>query len=94
MKYSSLSPHDTQWDSLRSLFGNGHCNEMYCKQYPTIFHLRKDLAESSEKKDFRLIYLAMHHIIKYRGNFLYDGEIGIHGGLDLSGSASSFYRGF
>ena len=94
MKYSSLSPHDTQWDSLRSLFGNGHCNEMYCKQYPTIFHLRKDLAESSEKKDFRLVYLAMHHIIKYRGNFLYDGEIGIHGGLDLSGSASSFLSGF
>lgn len=40
-------------------------------KYPTIYHLRKDLIESDEKKDIRLIYLAMHHMIKYRGNFNY-----------------------
>ena len=43
----------------------------YNYQYPTIYHLRKELIESNDKHDIKLIYLAMHHIIKYRGNFLY-----------------------
>lgn len=30
--------------------------------------------KTSEKVDIRLVYLAIHHIIKYRGNFLYEGE--------------------
>lgn len=47
----------------------------YHKEYPTIFHLRKDLMESDDKKDIRLIYLALHHIIKNRGNFLHEGSI-------------------
>ena len=47
----------------------------YHKEYPTIFHLRKYLMESDDKKDIRLIYLALHHIIKNRGNFLHEGSI-------------------
>ena len=47
----------------------------YYKKYPTIYHLRKELAESKEKHDIRLVYLAIHHIIKYRGNFLYEGNL-------------------
>lgn len=43
----------------------------YFKKYPTIYHLRKKLIENDEKEDIRLVYLAIHHIIKYRGNFLY-----------------------
>lgn len=46
----------------------------YYKLYPTIYHLRNELVESTEKKDIRLIYLAIHHILKYRGNFLYEGQ--------------------
>ena len=46
----------------------------YFKDYPTIYHLRKKLCESDEKADPRLIYLALHHIVKYRGNFLYEGQ--------------------
>ena len=38
--------------------------------YPTIYHLRENLTNEKEKEDIRLIYLTMHHIIKYRGNFL------------------------
>ena len=38
--------------------------------YKTIYHLREHLMNSNEKEDIRLIYLAIHHIIKYRGNFL------------------------
>ena len=43
----------------------------YYKQYPTIYHLRAHLAESGEKEDIRLVYLAFHNIVKHRGNFLY-----------------------
>lgn len=43
----------------------------YYQQFPTIFHLRKFLVECSEQVDLRLIYLALHNIVKYRGNFLY-----------------------
>ena len=46
----------------------------YYKQYRTIYHLRRKLMYADEKMDIRLVYLAMHHIIKYRGNFLYQGE--------------------
>lgn len=43
----------------------------YNKKYPTIYHLRKSLIEETKQFDIRLVYLAIHHIIKYRGNFLY-----------------------
>lgn len=46
----------------------------YYHKYPTIYHLRKALCESTEKADPRLIYLALHHIVKYRGNFLHEGQ--------------------
>lgn len=46
----------------------------YKKEYPTIYHLRKALYETNEKMDIRLIYLALAHMIKYRGNFLYEVE--------------------
>lgn len=47
----------------------------YYAKYPTIYHLRRALIENNEKHDFRLVYLAIHHIIKYRGNFLYEGNL-------------------
>ena len=45
--------------------------KQYYDKYPTIYHLRKELMNQQEKMDIRLIYLAIHHMIKYRGNFLY-----------------------
>lgn len=47
-----------------------YTDKQYYEKYPTIYHLRKHLIESNEKEDIRLVYLAMHHMIKYRGNFL------------------------
>ena len=51
----------------------------YHKAYPTIYHLRKALIEKDEKFDVRLLFLALHHIMKNRGHFLFDntgsGEI-------------------
>ena len=46
----------------------------FYKEYPTIFHLRKALMEHTRKADVRLYYLALHHILKYRGHFLFEGE--------------------
>ena len=47
----------------------------YYLRYPTIFHLRKELIDSKEPHDIRLVYLAIHHIIKNRGHFLIDGNL-------------------
>ena len=41
----------------------------YLKEYKTIYHLRKELMDSNEKKDIRLVYLAIHHIIKQYVDF-------------------------
>ena len=46
----------------------------FYKEYPTVYHLRKYLMETHEKADPRKIYLALHHMLKYRGNFLYEGQ--------------------
>lgn len=46
----------------------------YQNKYKTIYHLREELINNPEKKDIRLVYLAIHHIIKYRGNFLYQSS--------------------
>lgn len=46
----------------------------YYKRFPTIYHLRKWLMETDEKADLRLVYLAMHNIVKHRGNFLREDE--------------------
>lgn len=43
------------------------------KKIPTIYHLRKLLMEGP-KQDIRLIYLAIHNLIKYRGHFLNTGR--------------------
>ncbi|MDD4761103.1 MAG: type II CRISPR RNA-guided endonuclease Cas9, partial [Bacteroidaceae bacterium] len=40
--------------------------------FPSIYHLRNHLVKTNEKVDIRLVYLAIHHIIKYRGNFLFE----------------------
>lgn len=46
----------------------------YQKNYPTIYHLRNALISEDKRFDVRLVYLALHHIIKYRGSFLVQGE--------------------
>lgn len=49
-------------------------SKKYNDKYKTIYHLRNELINSKEKMNIRLVYLAVHHIIKYRGNFLYSFE--------------------
>ncbi len=45
-------------------------DDAYYHEYPTIYHLRYALITRKKQFDIRLIYLALHHMIKYRGNFL------------------------
>lgn len=42
----------------------------YYQTYPTIYHLRKELLESDEVHDVRLVYLAVLNLFKNRGHFL------------------------
>ena len=88
LKTSNISPNDiknkkiplTNYDK-KEIFSNLKREVIYqnkrmisCvdNKYPTIYHLRKKLIINKEKEDIRLIYLAIHHIIKYRGNFNYN----------------------
>ncbi|WP_071131842.1 type II CRISPR RNA-guided endonuclease Cas9 [Enterococcus timonensis] len=57
------------------IFGKLEEEKAYYKKYPTIYHLRKELADSTQQADLRLVYLAMAHIIKYRGHFLIEGKL-------------------
>ena len=41
---------------------------------PTVYHLRSALAHEDRQADIRYVYLALHHIIKYRGHFLMEGQ--------------------
>ncbi len=57
-----------------SLFNaKGYTDIDFYNEYPTIFHLRQKLCRG-ERADLRHYYLVLHHIIKYRGHFLFEGE--------------------
>lgn len=82
MKESKYMPEDKR-DS------NGECPQLpyalfidkdfndkdYHKQFPTIYHLRYWLMTTEETPDIRLVYLALHHMMKHRGHFLLSGDI-------------------
>ncbi len=58
-----------------ALFNDVHFKDKeYFQNYATIYHLRKELMESREPHDVRLVYLAIHHILKHRGHFLFAGK--------------------
>ncbi|MDY0177800.1 MAG: type II CRISPR RNA-guided endonuclease Cas9, partial [Bacilli bacterium] len=63
--------------TVHSLFGNKKLEKDFYTKYPTIWHLRKDMCDDKKEafNDIRFVYLAVHHIIKYRGNFLLSGNI-------------------
>ncbi|MBZ2132386.1 type II CRISPR RNA-guided endonuclease Cas9 [Streptococcus gordonii] len=73
---SFLIPEDKR-GSKYPIFATLAEEKEYHKQFPTIYHLRKQLADSKEKADLRLIYLALAHMIKYRGHFLYEESFDI-----------------
>lgn len=80
----------TEFDKI-NIFGNNSrkTNE---KKYPTIYHIRNKIINSGEKEDIRLIYLAIHHIIKYRGNFLYDSDNFSVGNLNIQNKLQDIFE--
>lgn len=63
----------------------------YNEKYKTIYHLRKRLIDDDSKEDIRLVYLAIHHIVKYRGNFLYNGKFNVND-LNLVSKLKDVFR--
>lgn len=71
---SFLVADDAKYDK-HPIFGTLDEEIHFHEQFPTIYHLRKYLADGDEKADLRLVYLAIAHIVKFRGNFLIEGDL-------------------
>ena len=76
LRESKLLEEDKSIANLHTIFNDkGYTDIEYYREYPTIYHLRKELIDSKEKKDLRVIYIALHHIMKHRGHFIFEGDI-------------------
>jgi CRISPR-associated endonuclease Csn1 len=76
LKASSISSKDNQKQYFGSLlFPEIGDSNFYHNGNPTIYHLRNRLVHQHKKADIREIYLAFHHMVKYRGNFLDDTPV-------------------
>lgn len=73
--HDSFLIEDQKRYSKYPIFGNLEMEKNYHQKFPTIYHLRKYLADVNEQSDVRLIYTALAHIIKFRGHFLIEGEL-------------------
>ena len=72
---SNLWADDKSKPSKFLLFNDTNFTDKdYLKKYPTIYHLRSDLIHNPTEHDIRLVFLALHHLIKYRGHFIYDNS--------------------
>lgn len=65
---------DRKRDKYNLFIDNPYTDKEYYREFPTIFHLRKELIINKNKADIRLVYLALHNILKYRGNFTYEHQ--------------------
>lgn len=75
-QYLSEDKDELLGQDTNNLFNDADYNDKsFHKEFPTIYHLRKSLM-SDKKYDLRLYYLALHHIVKYRGHFLFEGDAG------------------
>ncbi|GJM47888.1 type II CRISPR RNA-guided endonuclease Cas9 [Weissella soli] len=56
----------------------------YYEAYQTIYHLRQRLIENPSQADLRLVYLAIHHILKFRGHFVNQGQTFDFSNMDVA----------
>lgn len=72
-----------QRNSKNTLFNDPTFTDKdFHQKYPTIWHLRQAIINpenANQPFDIRLYFLAVQHILKHRGHFLLDGEIGDSG---------------
>ncbi len=75
LKESNLHIEDRNQKNHNTLFTGTEFNDNeYFAKYPTIFHLRKSFLSENNITDVRLLYLAIHNIIKKRGHFIFDKQ--------------------
>lgn len=71
LEESKYHKDENAWESKYAIFANADFTDKeYYQKYPTIYHLRKELLESNEAHDVRLVYLAVLNLFKNRGHFL------------------------
>lgn len=64
-------PDGTKPELPYALFTDpNYTDKDFHREYPTIYHLRKELMDNPSAHDVRLVYLAAAHILKHRGHFL------------------------
>lgn len=98
---SGLHEEDKSIRQANSLFNDDdYDDKAYHKKYPTIYHLRHALMTENHPFDVRLVYLAIHHILKHRGHFLFEnfqtdekGTSGFDESFAAFGSALDRIRG-
>lgn len=90
LRQSHLLPDDRQEDHRDyrwPLFNDqGFSDVEYYDKFPTIYHLREYLMTTDDKADIRLVYLALHNIVKHRGNFLRQGDAITSGDANMQGA--------
>lgn len=70
---SRLHLDDKRDKAVYNLFvDKNYTDKDFYQQYPTMYHLRYALATQAGPFDVRLLYLAVQHIAKHRGHFLFD----------------------
>lgn len=75
MSESAYLKEDKSTGQTNALFNDDLFQDKdYNKAFPTIYHLRYALMQGGEY-DVRLVYLALHHIVKNRGHFLFESDI-------------------
>lgn len=74
---SSLVEKDKPFDAQLpyTLFNDTYTDRDFYSNYATIYHLRQAMLKEEKKFDLRMIYLALAHMVKYRGHFLQEGDI-------------------
>ncbi len=70
---SNFHKEDRSIFQSNSLFNDDNFKDKeFFKEFKTIYHLRSDLIQNTKKYDIRLYYIAISHIIKHRGHFLFE----------------------
>ena len=81
---SNLYIEDKNIEGRFSLFNDKDFTDKdFHVKYPTQYHLRKELIENDRPHDVRLVFLAISHIIKNRGHFLFDFELNANESKDF-----------
>ncbi len=72
LRESGLHLEDKSVSGKYALFAGDYTDKDFHRDYPTFYRLRRELIENPAPHDIRLVFLALHHIIKSRGHFLFE----------------------